>query len=230
MTFFFWWKCACLFFQPAEGEMPKPLATKSAQLYVNTQKKVPNCACSTGAKLRRADVDILSFHLAIMLMQKPTCTFLPEFSLKTDQPSFKIICHVLRGTTTTAYFATENSKSRTLYRRVPESDRTADNTLSIVPIDSSLWQRSKSRVWTNRAVKLNYLTVSLHYRDPTMKGKGVNILALSYPLPRSEYYTILFVLAKKNIQLLGLWVWLTAFSLSPGNYNALSNPETWLRS
>ena len=160
------------------------------------------------------------------VMQKPTCTFLPEFSLKTDQPSFKIICHVLRGTTTTAYFATENSKSRTLYRCVPESDRTADNTLSIVPIDSSLWQRSKSRVRTNRAVKLNYLTVSLHYRDPTMKGKGVNILALSYRLPRSEYYTILFVLEKKNIQLLGLWVWLTAFSLSPGNYNALSNPET----
>lgn len=97
--------------------MPKPLATKSAQLYVNTQKKVPNCACSTGAKLRRADVDILSFHLAIMLMQKPTCTFLPEFSLKTDQPSFKIKkkiqnYHVLRGTTTTAYFATENSTEK----------------------------------------------------------------------------------------------------------------------
>ena len=191
--------------------MPKPLATKSAQLYVNTQKKVPNCACSTGAKLRRADVDILSFHLA--LMQKPTCTFLPEFSLKTDQPSFKIICHVLRGTTTTAYFATENSKSRTLYRRVPESDRTADTTLSIVPIDSSLWQRSKSRVWTNRAVKLNYLTVSLHYRDPTMKGKGVNILALSYPLPRSEYYTILFVLAKKHTATRSLGLAYCVFSI-----------------
>lgn len=83
---------------------------KSAQLYVNTQKNVDNCACSTGAKLRRADVDILSFHLAIMLMQKSTCTFLPEFSLKTDQTSFKIISHAWRRTTTTADFATENAK------------------------------------------------------------------------------------------------------------------------
>lgn len=42
--------------------------------------------------------------------------------------------------------------------------------------------------------------------------KGVNILALSYPLPRSGYYTILFVLAKTYSY--SVSVWLTAFSLS----------------